>query len=74
MRRSVNTLKQAYGQALAMYHGQTYQIAPEQPLGDATIIPIRVTIIVQTVVHRFVWTSSGVKQPDRKLAGVRHDR
>ncbi len=26
-------LKQAYGQALAMYHGQTYQIAPEQPLG-----------------------------------------
>ena len=38
-------LKQAYGQALAMYHGQTYQIAPEQPLGDATIVPIRVTII-----------------------------
>lgn len=38
-------LKQAYGQALAMYHGQTYQIAPEQPLGDATIIPIRVTIL-----------------------------
>ena len=37
-------LKQAYGQALAMYHGQTYQIAPEQPLGDATIVPIRVTI------------------------------
>lgn len=38
-------LKQAYGQALAMYHGQTYQIASEQPLGEATIIPIRVTII-----------------------------
>ncbi|NCH72716.1 phospholipid-binding protein MlaC [Cronobacter dublinensis] len=38
-------LKQAYGQALAMYHGQTYQIAPEQPLGDANIVPIRVTII-----------------------------
>ena len=38
-------LKQAYGQALAMYHGQTYQIAPEQPLGDATIVPIRVTIV-----------------------------
>ncbi|MEL4016265.1 phospholipid-binding protein MlaC [Dryocola clanedunensis] len=38
-------LKQAYGQALAMYNGQSYQIAPEQPLGDATIIPIRVTII-----------------------------
>ncbi|ELY3596249.1 phospholipid-binding protein MlaC [Cronobacter turicensis] len=38
-------LKQAYGQALAMYHGQTYQIAPEQPLGDANIVPIRVTIV-----------------------------
>lgn len=38
-------LKQAYGQALAMYNGQTYQIAPEKPLGDATIVPIRVTII-----------------------------
>jgi len=37
-------LKQAYGQALAMYNGQTYQIAPEQPLGNATIVPIRVTI------------------------------
>lgn len=38
-------LKQAYGQALAMYHGQTYQVAPEQPIGDATIVAIRVTII-----------------------------
>lgn len=38
-------LKQAYGQALAMYHGQTYQVAPEQPVGDATIVAIRVTII-----------------------------
>ncbi|ELY4482058.1 phospholipid-binding protein MlaC [Cronobacter turicensis] len=38
-------LKQAYGQALAMYHGQTYQIASEQPLGDANIVPIRVTIV-----------------------------
>ncbi|ATA20505.1 phospholipid transport system substrate-binding protein [Gibbsiella quercinecans] len=38
-------LEQAYGQALALYHGQTYQIAPEQPLGDASIIAIRVTII-----------------------------
>lgn len=38
-------LKQAYGQALAMYNGQSYQIAPEQPLGDATIVAIRVTII-----------------------------
>ncbi len=38
-------LKQAYGQALAMYHGQTYQIAPEQPLGDKNIVAIRVTII-----------------------------
>lgn len=38
-------LAQAYGQALAMYNGQTYQIAPEQPLGNADIISIRVTII-----------------------------
>ncbi len=38
-------LKQAYGQALAMYNGQSYQIAPEQPWGDATIVAIRVTII-----------------------------
>jgi len=38
-------LAQAYGQALALYHGQTYQIAPDQPLGDANIIAIRVTII-----------------------------
>lgn len=38
-------LTQAYGQALAMYNGQTYQIAPEQPLGNANIIAIRVTII-----------------------------
>ncbi|MBD8164703.1 phospholipid-binding protein MlaC [Erwinia persicina] len=38
-------LAQAYGQALAMYNGQTYQIAPAQPLGDANIIAIRVTII-----------------------------
>ncbi|MEH2920732.1 phospholipid-binding protein MlaC [Samsonia erythrinae] len=38
-------LEQAYGQALALYHGQTYQIAPEQPLGNADIVAIRVTII-----------------------------
>ncbi|TNV19952.1 phospholipid-binding protein MlaC [Buttiauxella sp. B2] len=38
-------LKQAYGQALAMYNGQSYQIAPEQPWGDATIVAIRVTIV-----------------------------
>ncbi|WP_315708642.1 phospholipid-binding protein MlaC [Brenneria uluponensis] len=38
-------LEQAYGQALALYHDQTYQIAPERPLGDATIVSIRVTII-----------------------------
>lgn len=37
-------LEQAYGQALAMYHGQTYQIEPQQPLGDADIVAIRVTI------------------------------
>ncbi|CUX96387.1 phospholipid-binding protein MlaC [Candidatus Doolittlea endobia] len=35
----------AYSQALALYNNQTYQIAPEKPLGDATIVPIRVTII-----------------------------
>ncbi|HGY1114217.1 TPA: phospholipid-binding protein MlaC [Providencia rettgeri] len=38
-------LEQVYGQALAMYHGQTYQIAPEQPLGDKNIVAIRVTIV-----------------------------
>ncbi|GAA0470133.1 MULTISPECIES: phospholipid-binding protein MlaC [Tatumella] len=38
-------LAQAYGQALAMYHGQTYQIEPAQPLGNANIVAIRVTII-----------------------------
>lgn len=37
-------LEQVYGQALAMYHGQTYQIAPEQPLDDKNIVAIRVTI------------------------------
>ncbi|MEM6161679.1 phospholipid-binding protein MlaC [Erwinia sp. P6884] len=38
-------LAQAYGQALALYNGQTYQIAPEQPYADANIIAIRVTIV-----------------------------
>lgn len=38
-------LEQAYGQALALYNGQSYQIAPDQPLGDADIIAIRVTIV-----------------------------
>ncbi|MEJ5115312.1 phospholipid-binding protein MlaC [Erwinia billingiae] len=38
-------LAQAYGQALALYNGQTYQIAPEQSYADKTIIAIRVTII-----------------------------
>jgi phospholipid transport system substrate-binding protein len=38
-------LAQAYGQALALYNGQSYQIQPEQPLGDAKIVAIRVTII-----------------------------
>lgn len=37
-------LKQAYGQALALYNGQSYQIAPEKPLGNADIVAIRVTI------------------------------
>ncbi len=38
-------LDQAYGQALALYHGQTYQIESPQPLGDANLVAIRVTII-----------------------------
>lgn len=38
-------LEQAYGQALALYHGQTYDVAPDQPVGDANIIAIRVTIL-----------------------------
>lgn len=37
-------LEQAYGQALAMYHGQNYQISPEQPLGDKDNVSIRITI------------------------------
>ena len=37
-------LVQAYSQALAMYHGQTYKIEPAQPLGDAKNLAIRVTI------------------------------
>jgi phospholipid transport system substrate-binding protein len=37
-------LTQAYGQALAMYNGQNYSIAPEKPLGDADIVAIRVSI------------------------------
>lgn len=28
-----------------MYHGQTYDVAPDQPLGDANIVAIRVTIL-----------------------------
>lgn len=38
-------LAQAYGQALALYNGQTYQIQPEKPLGDASMLAIRVSII-----------------------------
>lgn len=37
-------LEQVYGQALALYHGQRYDVAPERPLGDASIVTIRVTI------------------------------
>jgi phospholipid transport system substrate-binding protein len=40
-----NCLEQMYGQALAMYHGQNYQIGPAHPLGDASIVAIRVVII-----------------------------
>ncbi|WP_323660409.1 phospholipid-binding protein MlaC [Pectobacterium versatile] len=38
-------LEQAYGQALAMYNGQTYQIASGQPLGNTDIVSIRVNIV-----------------------------
>lgn len=38
-------LEQAYSQILALYTNQTYRIEPEKPLGDATIVAIRVTII-----------------------------
>lgn len=38
-------LEQAYGQALAMYQDQTYQIDREQLVGNADIVAIRVTII-----------------------------
>lgn len=37
-------LVQAYAQALAMYHGQPWQVQREQPLGDAKVVAIRVTI------------------------------
>ncbi len=33
-----------------MSHGQTYQIAPEQPLGDKTIVPIH---------HYYKWLPAG---------------
>ncbi|MFB6421772.1 MAG: phospholipid-binding protein MlaC [Candidatus Malihini olakiniferum] len=38
-------LAQVYSQALAMYYGQHYQVAKEQMLGSADIIPVQVTII-----------------------------
>ena len=37
-------LQQAYGQALAMYNGQNYNVQPEQSYADKDIIAIRVTI------------------------------
>ncbi|KQN60795.1 MULTISPECIES: phospholipid-binding protein MlaC [Rahnella] len=37
-------LQQAYGQALALYNGQSYQVQPEQSYADKDIIAIRVTI------------------------------
>jgi len=37
-------LQQAYGQALAMYNGQSYTVQPEQPYAGKDIIAIRVTI------------------------------
>lgn len=56
-----------------MYHGQTYQIAPEQPLGDKTIVPIRVTIIDPNGSPPVRLDFNGVKLPDGQLAGLRHD-
>lgn len=38
-------LEQSYGQALSLYHGQNYNIAPSQPLGNNNIVTIRVAII-----------------------------
>ncbi|MEI7070640.1 phospholipid-binding protein MlaC [Pectobacterium versatile] len=38
-------LEQAYGQALAMYNGQTYQIVSGQLLGNTDIVSIRVNIV-----------------------------
>ncbi|MEI7311175.1 phospholipid-binding protein MlaC [Pectobacterium carotovorum] len=38
-------LEQAYGQALAMYNGQTYQIVSGQSLGNTDIVSIRVNIV-----------------------------
>ncbi|NWA36577.1 phospholipid-binding protein MlaC [Pseudomonas reactans] len=40
-------LQQAYGQALALYRDQTYQVQPEQSYDGQQIIAIRVTIIDQ---------------------------
>ncbi|MES4611250.1 MAG: phospholipid-binding protein MlaC [Ewingella sp.] len=40
-------LQQAYGQALALYRDQTYQVQPEQSYAGQQIIAIRVTIIDQ---------------------------
>ncbi|AEX53841.1 phospholipid-binding protein MlaC [Rahnella aquatilis] len=37
-------LQQAYGQALAMYNGQSYTVQPEQSYAGKDIIAIRVTI------------------------------
>lgn len=37
-------LETAYGQALAMYRGQRYQISPYKPVDHARILAIRVTI------------------------------
>lgn len=40
-------LQQAYGQALALYRDQSYQVQPEQSYAGQDIIAIRVTIIDQ---------------------------
>lgn len=36
---------QSYAQAMTMYNGQSYEIAPEKPVGNANIIAIRINVI-----------------------------
>lgn len=38
-------LEQAYGQVLALYHGQSYQVTPKGSVNNNNIMTIRITII-----------------------------